>query len=129
MKELFEHPSIWAGVFAFVIIAMSIVILYWIVRERKKQKKLKRNLETQYRLKYIYIQDLLADFVFNKAITHANYDILHSHILELGQMVYKNKEKTCTLSLEIFRTFQDVCKEDIESLNNKYWNSSKTYQK
>jgi hypothetical protein len=38
MKELFEHPSIWAIVFAFAIIAVGLICLAWVLAELKAKR-------------------------------------------------------------------------------------------
>ena len=94
--------------FALFIFSLGIVLLfgYWLRIEYKEWKKRRQAREDFYELKYKFIQGLINDKTF--IIDEFNYHFLKDQLMKLGQMEYRNKEKTDGLSLEFFKKYTDI---------------------
>ncbi len=89
--------------------AMFLVICYWIFYEIKLRQRIKIANENLYNKRYLLLQDAIRDYDLNES----NYKYLKSQLMFLGQMKFKNHEKTAVLTTEFFKRFSDFAKDEV----------------
>ena len=88
------------------------IILVW---KYKIWCKKKEQQENQYNMKYLWIEDAIEHW----PVTMKNYKRLRLHVKKLGQMDYKNKEKTQVLNCKLLLgRFNPEAVKDCENRNN-----------
>ena len=70
------------------------IILVWKYKTWRKKKEQQENL---YNMKYLWIEDAIEHW----PVTMKNYKGLRLHVKKLGQMEFKNKEKTQALNCKL----------------------------
>ena len=94
----------------FLLIAGLIVFLiaaaYVIARIGVRNAKLAAEYEQKYdRIKYL---------IYEVQVCQANYDWILKLLENLGQLPYKNRERTQLLTVEFFKKYQSIAKKQIE---------------
>ncbi len=87
-------------ILTYLIIAVILFIVFlWYLRENRKAIQTKKYHEACYTSKYYWLQSLMRE----KLKSIDQYEFIKDQLLKLGQMEYKNPEKTQTLTMEFDR--------------------------
>lgn len=95
-----------------IIIAILVVLFIYDQYLEYRRRQLQR--EKEYELKYKQIFSLIA----KAEVCNRNYDLILAHLIDLGQMRHKNREKTEVLTMKFFMRFAPVSRHRVlETLN------------
>ena len=85
------------------------MIVYVIIMQYKDRKRKQRIRENMYNRKYLWLKDIIYSYELHKD----NYNFIKTQLIKLGQMEYKNREKTSVLTCEFFRRFARYAKDEV----------------
>jgi hypothetical protein len=80
----------------------------WLTDLYQAWKAKQRALELQYDLKYLWLSNLIG----TSEVTMKNYKKILHQLAELGQLEWKNREKTTVLTMRFLNLFADMAAED-----------------
>lgn len=96
-----ETRIILEGIFWFSILLMAIGIIFWLVLEWGKKQLA---LENEYEKKYEMINRIIDSY----EVCELNYDGIMLLLENLGQLKWKNHEKTVVLSNKFWLKYSDI---------------------
>jgi hypothetical protein len=92
-----QFVGFWIGIFAAVLIS------YFFVCTVKEYYKKQRAKENQYNMLYVHIRAFI-----QKDPSEAYYEYIWNQLKRLGQLQYKNKQKTTFLTNEFFKKYKGL---------------------
>jgi hypothetical protein len=91
------------GLFVFVLFLMLLAIIAWLIVEYGK-----RNLRLEQ--EYERCHDLARSAINHLDINEVNYDYITKLLINLGQLKWKDREKTEVLTMTFFRKYEKMPK-------------------
>src|SRR4030042_4376448 len=91
------------GLFIFVLFLMLLAIIAWLIVEYGKHNLY---LEQEYERRYKYTKNAVDYLEVNKS----NYDYIMRLLITLGQLKWKDREKTEVLTMTFFRKYEEITK-------------------
>jgi hypothetical protein len=104
--------------FLFWVVIGFLGIMIWFLRETYRNYRADKRLgENLYMMKYIWLRDRINNIY---PVDENNYKELKNHLILLGEMKFKDKEKTSVLWTNLLNgRFKDFADEDIEAAIKK----------
>lgn len=94
----------------FIPICIAFAAIMWFIIWNLFFRKQRMAHEHEYNVRYKYIEKLINESTINCR----NYAWIDSLLYDLGQMKYKNHEKTEVLSYKFWTRYKDIAKKEIE---------------
>jgi len=92
----------------WLIVAAIASFIFWLSEIYQAWKAKQKALELQYDMKYLWLSNLIG----TSEITMKNYKKILHQLAELGQLEWKNREKTTVLTMRFWNLFADMAAED-----------------
>jgi|GEM_PF-4298021 len=90
----------------FIAIALLGIIIWWLIAWGKKEVTNK----FEYDMFYLWLKDCIENYALHKD----NYNFVKTKLIELGQLKYKDKERTSVLTVQFFRRFERFAKDEVD---------------
>lgn len=100
--------------FAFFMAIGVVIILIGIIDYKVTlRKKIRRANENLYNIKYLWLQDAVQSY----ALHRDNFNYLKTHLIILGQMKFKDKERTSFLTTKFFIRFKRFAMDEVSEFS------------
>lgn len=100
---LIQFIAFWIGC------GLLLIAIYIIQYKIRMYYKLKRVNENLYNMKYLWLKNIVHSYARHRD----NYNYLKTQLMQLGQMKYKDHERTSVLTVEFFRRFERFAKDEV----------------